>query len=95
MIDARDYDSTEDLAEAMNNERNINLLKATRKRIAEVESFIGAATYALKTLKRDAEKLEFKIKAYEQKVAENGKDYKRWEYDESEFWYKNGLKAEK
>ena len=85
MIDARDYDSTEDLAEAMDNERNINLLKLTRKRIAEVESFIKTATGALKMLKRDAEKLEFKIKAYEQKVIDSGKDYKRWEYDESEF----------
>ena len=86
MIDARDYDSTEDLAEAMDNERNINLLKATRKRIAEVESFINTATGALKKLKRDAEKLEFKIRAYQRKVVENGKNYKRWEYDQSE-WY--------
>lgn len=86
MIDARDYDSTEDLAEAMDNERNINLLKATRKRIAEVENFIKTATCALEILKRDEEKLTFKISAYQRKVVENGKNYKRWEYDQSE-WY--------
>lgn len=70
MIDARDYDSTEDLAEAMDNERDIVLLEATRKRIAEVESFINTATGALEMLKRDAEKLNFKIRAYQHKVTE-------------------------
>ena len=86
MIDARDYDSTEDLAEAMDHERDINLLKATRKRISEVITFIASATTALEFLERDAEKLELKIRAYEQKVVDNGKNYKRWEYDQSE-WY--------
>lgn len=86
MIDARDYDSTEDLAEAMDHERDINLLKATRKRIVDVKNFIVSATAALEFLKRDAEKLELKIREYEQKVVNNGKNYKRWEYDQSE-WY--------
>lgn len=86
MIDARDYDSTEDLAEAMDHERDINLLKATRKRISEVITFIASATTALEFLERDVEKLELKIRAYEQKVVKDGKNYKRWEYDKSE-WY--------
>lgn len=76
MIDAREYDSTEDLAAAMEYEGNVAKLEATRKRIEDVKTFIASAEAALRHLERDAARLDFKIRAYQQKVVNNGKNYK-------------------